>query len=222
MAGRRGWDGRPPTSDEDAETRIVSMAVKLMADKGSGISIAEVANALGVIRQTVYRYFPNAESLMAAAAVTTVGAFFERLVMAVAGITDPADAMTEGVLFTLEEITRTPHLGIVLSEDNRGSHAPAMASEQAIELGMQVITRFDVEWAIHGFDEPMLRELIEHTLRTILSFFMAPNPAGRSRDELRGYLRRWFGGAILAQVDTPDGPVANTLLHRRIQRSAAP
>jgi AcrR family transcriptional regulator len=216
MAGRRGWDGQPPDSDEDAEARIVSTAVKLMADKGSGISIAEVASALGVIRQTVYRYFPNAESLMAAAAVTTVGAFFDRLVVAVADITDPADAMTEGVMFTLEEITRTPHLGIVLSEANRGSHAPAMASEQAMELGMQVITRFDVDWARHGFDEPVLRELIEHTLRTILSFFIAPNPAGRSRAELRGYLRRWFGGAVLAQVATTDSSGANTVLHKNI------
>lgn len=205
MAGRRGWDGQPPVNDEDASARIVAIAVQLMADKGSGISIAEVASALGVIRQTVYRYFPNAESLMAAAAVTTVGAFFDRLVVAVAGITDPGDAMTEGVMFTLEEITRTPHLGIVLSEANRSSHAPAMASEQAIQLGMQVITRFDVDWAACGFNGPMLRELIEHALRTILSFFVAPNPAARSRDELRGYLSRWLGGAVLAQVTAAGG-----------------
>ena len=62
-----------------------------------------------------------------------------------------------------------------------------------------MITRFDVDWEKYGYDESALRELVEFTLRTMLSFFVAPNEPGRSREELRRFLRRWLGGAILAQ-----------------------
>jgi hypothetical protein len=62
-----------------------------------------------------------------------------------------------------------------------------------------MIERFDVNWAAHGFDDTALRELVEFTLRTMLSFFVAPNDAARSREQLRGFIRRWLGGAIAAQ-----------------------
>ena len=199
MARRRGWDGHPPATDDEASERIVATAVRLIAESGSDVSIADVAESLGVIRQTVYRYFPTAETLMHAAAVASVDGFLDRLTEAVQGIRDPAEAMTEGVLFTLEEVTRTPHLGILLSEPYRSSHSSSLTSEEAQVFGMRMITRFDVDWAMYGYDEPALRELVEFTLRTMLSFFIAPNEPGRSREDLRRFIKRWLGGAILAQ-----------------------
>lgn len=96
MARRRGWVGDPPNNDEEAAERIVAAAVKLMAQRGTAVSIAEVAAEIGVIRQTVYRYFPTADALMKAAAFASVDDFFDQLAAAVRGITDPADAMVEG------------------------------------------------------------------------------------------------------------------------------
>ncbi|MHC9293166.1 TetR/AcrR family transcriptional regulator [Mycobacterium sp. LTG2003] len=199
MARRRGWDGRPPSSDEEAAARIVDAAVKLISETGSDVSIADVAASLGVIRQTVYRYFPTADSLMHAAALASVDGFFDRLAESVRGITDPAEAMTEGVVFTLEEVTRTPHLGILLSEPYLHSHSGNLASDEAQTFGMRMMTRFDVDWDKYGYDETAQRELVEFTLRVMMSFFVAPNEATRSRDELRRFIRRWLGGAILAQ-----------------------
>ncbi|CDO27492.1 TetR/AcrR family transcriptional regulator [Mycolicibacterium porcinum] len=199
MARRRGWDGRPPGSDEEASERIVAAAVQLIAETGTGISIADVAASLGVIRQTVYRYFPTAESLMHAAAIATVDGFLDRLAESVRGITDPAEAMTEGVMFTLEEVARVPHLRIMLSGPQAVASSVNVASDEGQAFGMRMITRFDVDWEKYGYDEAALRELVEFTLRTMLSFFVAPNDPGRSREELRRFLRRWLGGSILAQ-----------------------
>lgn len=199
MARRRGWDGRPPSSDEEATARIVDAAVKLISETGSDVSIADVAASLGVIRQTVYRYFPTADSLMHAAALASVDGFLDRLAECVRGITDPAEAMTEGVIFTLEEVARTPHLGILLSEPYLHSHSGNLASDEAQAFGMRMLTRFDVDWDKYGYDESAQRGLVEFTLRVMLSFFVAPNESTRSRDELRGFIRRWLGGAILAQ-----------------------
>lgn len=177
----------------------MAAAVELIAESGSDVSIAQVADSLGVIRQTVYRYFPTADALMHAAAVASVDGFLDRLTDAVRGISDPAEAMTEGVLYTLEEVTRTPHLGILLSEPYLSAHSSDLASDEAQAFGMRMITRFDVDWAAYGYGEQALRELVEFTLRTMLSFFVAPNEPTRSRDELRRFVRRWLGGAILAQ-----------------------
>lgn len=215
MARRRGWDGHPPVTDEEASQRIVAAAVELIAASGADVSIAQVAESLGVIRQTVYRYFPSAEALMQAAAVASVDGFLDRLTEAVHGICDPAEAMTEAVLFALEEVTRTPHLGILLSEPYRNAHTPSLASKEAQEFGMRMITRFDVDWNRYGYDQLALRELVEFTLRTMLSFFVAPNDPRRSRDGLRRFIKRWLGGAIVAQqYATVVTPAANEFAAR--------
>ena len=64
MARRRGWSGHPPRTDEEAGQRIIAAAVELIDQTGAAVSLAEVATSLGVIRQTVYRYFPTADALM--------------------------------------------------------------------------------------------------------------------------------------------------------------
>ncbi|MGE2730752.1 TetR/AcrR family transcriptional regulator [Mycolicibacterium vaccae] len=196
---RRGWGGDPPASDEEAAQRIVDAAVDLIAETGSAITIADVAESLGVIRQTVYRYFPTADELMRAAAIASVDEFLDQLAHHVAGIHDPADAMTEGVLFTLDAVARIPHLGILLSSPSSAARPGEMASALAKDFGMRMITRFEVDWVRYGYDDGALRDLVEFTLRTMLSFFVAPNDPARSPDELRRFVRRWLGSAILAQ-----------------------
>ncbi|MGE2833295.1 TetR/AcrR family transcriptional regulator [Mycobacterium sp. SMC-4] len=196
---RRGWSGDPPATDEEATRRIVGAAVDLIAATGSAITIADVAESLGVIRQTVYRYFPTAEELMRAAAIASVDGFLDQLAEHVRGIHDPAEAMTEGVLFTLDAVTDIPHLAILLSVPSSAARPREVASELAQEFGMRMITRFDVDWPRYGYDDAALRDLIEFTLRTMLSFFVAPNDPARSHDDLRRFLRRWLGSAILAQ-----------------------
>ncbi|MFI6364346.1 TetR/AcrR family transcriptional regulator [Nocardia sp. NPDC050630] len=199
MAGRRGWGGSPPDSDEEASRRIVAAAVDLIGRTGSEISIADVAESLGVIRQTVYRYFPSADTLMQAAAIASVDDFLDRLTMQVSGIEDPVEAMTEGVVFTLADVRRTPHLGILLSSTYSNVHPEGMTSEAAQTFGMTMIKRFDVDWARYGYDDASLHELVEYILRTMQSFFISPGNPPRSDGELRRYLRRWMGAAIIAQ-----------------------
>lgn len=196
---RRGWGGEPPTTDAEATQRIVATAVELLASTGKAISIADVAESLGVTRQTVYRYFPSADLLMRASAIASVDEFLDQLTETVQGIGDPAEAMTEGVLYTLDAVARTPHLGILISSPYSTEHTGDLASDEARDIGMRMITRFDVDWAAYGYDDAALGDLVEFTLRIMLSYFVAPNAERRSPDELRSFIRRWLGGAILAQ-----------------------
>ncbi len=197
MARRRGWGGNPPHSDEEAGRRIIAAAVDLVAETGSAVSLADVASSLGVIRQTVYRYFPTADALMRAVAIASVDGFLDRLTEHVRGIHDPADALTEGTLYTLDAVTRSPQLGAMLSSSS--AHRAEMTSAEARAFGMRMVERFDVDWEKHGYDDASLRELVEFTLRVMLSFFVAPNDPDRSPDDLRRFLRRWLGEAVAAQ-----------------------
>ena len=201
---RRGWGGQPPASDEEAARRIVAAAVELIAETGSAISIADIADSLAVTRQTVYRYFPTADDLMRAAGIASVDVFLDQLTEHVRGIHDPADAMTDAVLFTLDAVTRIPHLAVLLSGVNAAAHSGGVTSGLAQDFGIQMINRFDVDWAERGYDDDDLRDLVEFTLRIMLSFFVAPDDAGRDPAELRRFIRRWLGGAILAV--TPPTP----------------
>ncbi|MGP4054274.1 TetR/AcrR family transcriptional regulator [Mycobacterium sp. 4D054] len=203
---RRGWGGDPPASDSEAAQRIVAAAVDLIAETGAAITIAEVAESLGVIRQTVYRYFPTADELMRAAAIASVDGFLDQLTAHVRGIHDPADAMTEGVMFTLDAVVTIPHLAILLSAPSSAARPSEVASDLARDFGMRMITRFDVDWARYGYDDAALSDLVEFTLRIMLSFFVAPNHAQRPTDELRRFLKRWLGGAILAQPPSGGRP----------------
>ncbi|MBF6302243.1 TetR/AcrR family transcriptional regulator [Nocardia amamiensis] len=200
MAGRRGWGGSPPGNDEEASRRIVAAAVELIGRTGAEISIADVAESLGVIRQTVYRYFPSAGALMKAAAIASVDGFLDRLTEHVSGIEDPVEAMTEGVVYTLTEVRRTPHLGILLTGTYSNAHPEGLTSQEARAFGMTMIRRFDVDWENYGYDDASLHELVEYVLRTMQSFFISPGNPPRSDDELRRYLRRWMGAAIIAET----------------------
>ncbi len=205
VARRRGWGGSPPKDDEEAHRRIVATAVELIGRTGAAVSIADVADALGVIRQTVYRYFPSAESLLTAAAIASVDGFLDRLAAHVAGLDDPAEAMTEAALFTLADVRRTPHLAIVLTSSYSTIDPDSMTSVQAKSFGMTMIHRFDVDWERHGYDEPALEELVEFVLRTMHSFLVSPGNPPRGEDELRAYLRRWMGASISAQREFAAG-----------------
>ncbi|MFR9751845.1 TetR/AcrR family transcriptional regulator [Nocardia sp. 004] len=200
MAGRRGWRGSPPNSDEEASRRIVAAAVDLISRTGAAISIADVAESLGVIRQTVYRYFPSADELMRAAAIASVDGFLDRLTRHVRGIEDPVDALTEGVIYTLAEVPRIPHLGILLSSTYSNAHPDGIVSEEAQTFGATMIKRYDVDWERYGYDDASLHELVEYLLRTMQSFFLSPGNPPRGEEDLRRYLRRWMGPVIIAQM----------------------
>ncbi|MCX4095865.1 TetR/AcrR family transcriptional regulator [Nocardia sp. alder85J] len=200
MARRRGWGGSPPDSDEEASRRIVAAAVELIARTGAEVNIAEVAESLGVIRQTVYRYFPSSDALMQAAALASVDGFLDRLTERVGGMTDPVEAMTRAVVYTLNEVTRIPHLGILISAGYSRRQPESLTSDAARAFGMTMIRRFDVDWEHYGYDDASLAELVEFLLRIMQSFFLAPGDPPRGEAELERYLRRWMGTAILAQA----------------------
>lgn len=193
-----GWSGAKPASDEEAIARILDAAGKAIEDHGADFSISDVARTVGgVTRQTVYRYFSSTEALLVAAAVHAVDGFLDRLTAHLAGIHDPAEAVTEAVATALEWLPREKYIGLLMVPPGGATHVESVTSDIALRFGRDMVGRLDVDWAAAGFRDADLDELAEHLLRIIQSFVVDPGRPPRRGDALRSYLRRWVGNALL-------------------------
>lgn len=193
----RGWAGVTPTSDEEAIGRILDAVDDVVAEHGSAIRLADVARKLGVTRQTVYRYFPNADALLMASAMRAVDGFIDQVVDYVSGVNDPVTAIVESVSFGIEILAGDPQLENLLTRRQDGEALTSLTSDTAITFCLSVFHRFDVDWRLHGFDDAALRELVEMTLRSVQSLLTDHGQPPRKGSELRRFLARWLGPAIL-------------------------
>jgi AcrR family transcriptional regulator len=192
-----GWSGSAPATDDEAVARILDAAGKAIDERGADISIADVARTLGVTRQTVYRYFPSTDALLVAAAVHAAGDFLDRLAAHLHGVTDPVDAVTEAIATALEWLPKDKHIGLLVAPGQANTHVESVTSEVALQFADQMVRRFDVDWAAAGFGDNDLSELAEHLLRIIQSFVIDPGRPPRTGQDLRDYLRRWVGAAVV-------------------------
>jgi AcrR family transcriptional regulator len=192
----RGWAGLTPSSDEEAISRILTAVDEEVAEHGPAIRLADVARRLGVTRQTVYRYFPNADALLIASAMRAVDGFIDQAVEHVSGQNDPVIAVVECVSFGIENLVGDPQLESLLTQRQEGEAVISLTSDTAIAFCLSVFHRLEVDWKLHGFDIAALRELAEMTLRTVQSLLTDP---GQQRDgiALRRFVARWLGPAIL-------------------------
>ncbi|KUI01134.1 TetR family transcriptional regulator [Mycolicibacterium acapulense] len=193
----RGWAGATPSSDEEAITRILDAVDEVVAEHGPALRLADVARRLGVTRQTVYRYFPNADALLIASAMRAVDGFIDQVVDHVRGVNDPVTAVVECVSFALETLTGDPQLEGLLARRQDGEAVTSLTSDTAKSFCLTFFHRLDVDWQLHGFDSTALEELAEMTLRTVQSMLTDPGQAIRKDAALRGFVTRWLGPAIL-------------------------
>jgi len=191
-----GWSGATPATDDEAIARILDAAGKAIDERGADFSIADVARALGVTRQTVYRYFPSTDALLVAAAVHAASDFLDRMAGHLEGITDPVEAVTEGIATALEWLPKDKHIGLLIVPGRANAHTESVTSDVALQFANSMLRRFDVDWSGLGFTDTDLDELAEHLLRIVQSFVIDPGRPPRAGDEMRGYLRRWVGAAV--------------------------
>jgi len=195
-----GWAGSPPSDAVEARARILATTRDRLDEFGT-TSTAEVAEQIGVTRQTVYRYFPTTEHLLNAAATEAVADLTADLVVhvrehlaAIAG--DAGDAAVEGVAYVFEHLRDDPALNRLLAPGRISSTVADLTSSSSIDLGRTLIASFGIDWEALGWDQGRQRELVEHLLRTLQSLVLDPGDPPRSGAELRAYLQRWLAPAL--------------------------
>ncbi len=195
-----GWAGAPPADDAEARQRILAAATHCVDRDGAmQASLSDVATELGVTRQTVYRYFAGTEQLFSALAEEAAEEFIGRIAEQMRPFDDPAEAMVEGVVFTIRRIPEERYLALLLRSGD--AFTRGIISEVAMQFGRSLLGRMHVDWSALGYDADELDGFVEFQLRLIQSLAVSPaDPSGRPRTatELRTFLLRWLGPAIPA------------------------
>ena len=199
-----GWSGRPPRDDGEARARILGAARRRLAEAGS-TGTSEVAEILGVTRQTVYRYFRSTEELLNAAAMDAVTELESRLVEHVRRHVqttggDAGDAVVEVVAFVFEHLRDDPALNYLIAPGRISSTLAGLTAPSSIAIGRSLLAGFPIDWEAAGLAGDLQRELVEHLLRTLQSLVLDPGDPERTGAELRDYLQRWVAPALRVAV----------------------
>lgn len=202
-----GWSGEPPASAEEARARILTAARARISETGT-TSTSEVADLVGVTRQTVYRYYPTTEDLLNAAALDAVAELVDQLAEHVqqhlrSTQGDAADAAVEVVAYVYEHLRTDPALNRLIAPGRLSSTLSGLTAPSSIALGGKLLAGFGIDWSAAGLAEDDQLELVEHLLRSLQSFVLDPGDPVRTGDELRAYLRRWVAPAIRDAVGDP-------------------
>jgi len=202
-----GWGGRPPRDDDEARRRILRVTRERLDAVGT-TNTSEVAEALGVTRQTVYRYYATTDDLLNAAAMDAVAALQDELIkhvvqhLAATG-GDAGDAVVEVVAYVYEHLRDDPALKRLIAPGRISTTLSGLTAPDSIALGGSLLAGFPVDWAAEGLDAVAQRELVEHLLRTLQSLVIDPGHPERSPAELRAYLSRWIAPAVRHSGLTP-------------------
>lgn len=194
-----GWAGALPLDEVAARRRLLSATRQCLADDGvNGAGIADVARAVGVTRQTVYRYYATTEELLTAAALDAVTELFDDVAThlraylnATGG--DPGDAVVEVLAYVYEHLRSDQALNRILTPGRLSAAVRELTAPSSILLGRSLLSRFPVDWDELGHDQA---ELVEHLLRVLQSLVLDPGTPERSGADLRAYLQRWVAPAL--------------------------
>ncbi len=194
--GRKGWGGAPPADDAEARKRIIDATQTMIDERGAGATaLADVADALGITRRTIYRYFTGTEDLFTAVAEVSLEGFVTDVGAMTANL-DVTGQLVEVVAHIIERLPHEPLLELLLANDRTNSFSRGMLTPDVIARCRTMLQHTHIDWAAIGYDDGTLDELIEFLLRNIQSMIVAPTDPPRSGARLRAYLRRWIGPAL--------------------------
>jgi AcrR family transcriptional regulator len=195
-----GWAGQLPRDEQQARDRILS-ATRRMMERRESPGIADVARAVGVSRQTVYRYYRTTEQLLDAAALDAIGELVDRLVGHVEEFlkqpgVDHADAMVEVVLWVYLHLRDDPVMVRLVSPGRLSAALRALTAPSSMSLGRALLDEMPIDWRGLGLDAVQRTGLVEQLLRMLQSLVL--DPGDRTTEQQRDYLGRWLAPAIRA------------------------
>ncbi|TDC97987.1 TetR/AcrR family transcriptional regulator [Actinomadura sp. 7K507] len=201
-----GWGGRPPGSKAEARQRIIDATASCLDRHGvAKTTLSDVASELGITRQTVYRHFDRISDIIGEVAAQGAESFVDQMVAHLQGISDPAEAVVEGMVFCVRTIPTEPHLSLLLQIGDSGAFGRGATTGDAIAYGAQMLKRFPVDWATAGVADDDLHGLAEIIMRLLSSLLQHPSEPPRDETRLRALLHRWLAPALLQPSSTAHG-----------------
>ena len=174
-----------------SKQKILDATLGLIAEGGfEGVTIAAVARAAGVTRQTVYSIFTTREDVISEAMVGLI-------VNVLGGIREKADQAETPAEFVVETIVASRNLirrEPVLNSLMRSGNANPLFDPDMMDRAEPVVRQF-LDGYIErnpGFDATRFEGIDSVLVRNGLSVILFDDPSIHDDDGLRRYLERWL------------------------------
>ena len=186
MQRRKAWNGNAPKSEAEARRFLLDVTRTCIERFGlSKVGLSDVASAAGVTRQTVYRYFANADELFNAAAVLASGGMLERMRRRVDEHEGLAERIVETLVVAIHEIPKDAHLSTLVRSGDSFNVSSAL---KLFFVQEEMIRLSDGDVVLEARERDELAEILVRLLKS----FLADAGPERSEKELRAYLYRWL------------------------------
>lgn len=188
---------------EEAHDRILAAAARCVVVRGdTQIRMGEVAAEAGVVRSTLYRYFPTRDELLLGLVLARIDAALARLVRGLRFPDDPARCLPRMVLVPVGSVD-----GDALNEALFASESTALKA--ALELGSErivdvIVRHYDpvfARWQEIGAMYPDLdrREAARWT-HTAALLLLSPAWRYRSKAAQRRFVDHFVVRALVPQI----------------------
>jgi AcrR family transcriptional regulator len=182
---------------EAAEQHILDVAGELFAERGfGGCGMAEVAQAAGCSRATLYRYFEGRHALQLAYVEREARRIEGVVARATRSVSDPGERIVTGVATALRAVRSSPTLSSVFSSDTRLSGELASSS-----LMIQLVSATFVGDVVTGPPSRVARAA-EWLVRVMVSLLANP---GRSPAAERTLVRDFVVPGLLPRRQSAAG-----------------
>lgn len=194
------WGLAPAEKRAVARDRLLDAAEECLEETGlAGTTMEAIARRAGISRATVYRHFPNRESVVSGVILRAAERYLQRISRRITGHTDLGSAIIDFVEVTVRAARREPTIGLLFGSDDELAGI-GLAAGTSVALFDLVAEFFRPLFAVHWDQlEPgvSLDDAAEWILRTILSLISVRGPRHRSPEGLEAFLRRFLLPALL-------------------------
>ncbi len=173
----------------------------------SKLSMGDVARTAGLSRQTVYRYFPNKEALVAEVVAEETGALIERVLLAGARHADPRDRLEAGFLAALEAARDHPLLDRLVRTEPETLLPMLVSDGGPVTAQVRPVVETVIAAGQPHLDAVPLRRLADIITRLLISYAVsAPDdPPEVVAGFVATALTHGVGGELVATSTPPTG-----------------
>jgi TetR/AcrR family transcriptional regulator len=198
----------PAASSLTVQHRILDGAEECLRRFGAAdTTMEDVAEAAGISRATLYRYFNGRDGVLLGVAGRDMERYLSRLGTHLDSLTDPHEALLEFCTRVIRSARRDDTLALLFgqnSDPGRGARPPG-AFDMLFARSVAFLCPYLEDWqrvgAIRSDLDP--RDAAEWTLRAVASLIMIPGVTPRQGAELEAYLRLFLLPALI----TSDGSI---------------
>jgi len=200
---RRWGDDRALIDDGEARRRLVDAAARCIGHRGdTAITMADIADRAGVARSTLYRYFPNRDSLLLALLVRRIDDELAGRVSALRYPRDPRRSIVDLMQGPISSVSGDPlNEALMTCAGTEESTVLTVGSDEIVDAFLRHIGPLLAGWQECGLLHADLdvRETVRW-MHTAALFLLRPPWRTRSMADKRRFVEQYLVRSLVPHI----------------------